>query len=37
LFVILHLADPDHHGPGRHTQAAVGAHTPPIAHGVQQP
>lgn len=38
LFVILHLADPDRHGPRRHTQfGESGSHTPPIAQGVQQP
>ena len=29
LFIVLHLADPDRYGPGRHT--------PPIDHGVQLP
>ena len=38
LFVILLLADPGRHGPGRHTQSGdPGRHTPPIEHGVQQP
>jgi hypothetical protein len=37
LFVILHLADPDRHGPGRHTQPSAGSHIAPIEHGAQQP
>jgi len=38
LFVILLLADPGRHGPGRHTQSGdPGRHTSPIEHGVQQP
>jgi len=38
LFVILHLADPDRHGPRRDTQSGEpGGQAPPIAQGVQQP
>jgi hypothetical protein len=38
LFVVLHLADPDRHGPRRHTQLGEpGSRTPPIKHGVQLP
>jgi hypothetical protein len=29
LLFVLHLVDPDRHGPGRHTQAGVGGHTRP--------
>jgi hypothetical protein len=38
VFVMLHLVDPDHYGPGRHTQSVIGgSHIPRIEHGVKQP
>jgi hypothetical protein len=38
LVIIMMLAGGGSHGPGRHIPSAdAGGHTPPIAHGVQQP
>ena len=38
LVVIMMFAGGGSHGPGRHIPSGgAGGHTPPIAHGVQQP